>query len=100
MTGGKMLRPKAEVLADAALVPPRNLVTPPPECFTHVLTRDQPWFYDADAAAKRAPESADGHFTHGMRVVLMARCDAEICRVVDERGLYVATAYAGLAPLP
>jgi hypothetical protein len=90
---GRMIRPKAVVLEEAALVPSGSLVKPPPNQFTHVVTRQQPFFFgDTD----RAP---DGEFAPGARIVLMVFDGGSTCRVIDEQGLYVQTAYEGLRPL-
>ena len=91
---GRMLRPESMVLSDAALVPERNLIKPPPNQFTHALQRSQPYFY-TDAEGK-----PDGEFAAGTRVVLIVHDGGAYCRVVDGRGLYVETAFGGLRRLP
>ena len=88
-----MLRPKAVVLSDAALVAPGNTVTPPPTQFTHELTVSQPFRY------KPGRGSPDGVLAAGTRVVLLAHGGGSHCWVVDGRGLRVRTARAGLRPL-
>ena len=90
---GRMLRPKSMVLSDAALVPERNIIKPPPNQFTHALQRSQPYFY-SDAGG--AP---NGEFAAGTRVVLMVHDGGAYCRVVDGQGLYVETAFGGLRRL-
>ena len=96
MVGGvsmaRMQRPKVEVVSDSALVPPANLVDPPPNRFTHVLQTSQPYYYGASAG-----KQPDGEFAIGTRVVLMGRYRGRMCRVIDGQGLYVLTACQGLA---
>jgi hypothetical protein len=88
-----MLRPKAVVLRDVALVPEHRSVKPPPNQFTHEVRRIQPYYYDPPHAAP------DGEFSAGARVVLIVYHGGEYCRVIDARGLYVETAYEGLRRL-
>jgi hypothetical protein len=90
---GEFLRPKAEILPDRALIPAPNLISPPPDQFTHELTRDQPYFYSSPA-----PSGADGTLPIGTRVLLM-RQEGSRCRVVDARGLYVEIDCGGLRRL-
>ena len=80
---GEFLRPKAEILPDRALIPAPNLISPPPDQFTHELTRDQPYFYSSPA-----PSGADGTLPTGTRVLLMrqegqplpgGRCARPLC---------------------
>ena len=89
-----MKRPKATVLSDSALVPDRALVRPAPTRFTHELTVEQPYHY---AGSDRASPPA-GTLPAGTKVVLLDD-DGEVCRVVDGRGLHVATSCAGLRAL-
>ena len=90
---GRMLRPKAVVLEDEALVPRRNVIKPPPNRFTHKVRRSQPYFYED------LGEEPNGEFAAGTPVVLMVYHGGDSCRVVDEHGLYVETAYGGLHDL-
>jgi hypothetical protein len=90
---GRMLRPKAVVLDKDAMVPPRNVIKPPPNRFTHKVKRSQPYFYED------AQDEPDGEFAAGTRVVLMVHDGGASCRVVDGHGLYVETAYGGLHDL-
>ena len=87
---GRMLRPKAVVLDNDALVPRKNVVKPPPNQFTHKVKRSQPYFYEDPR------EAPNGEFTAGTPVVLMVHHGGDSCRVADEHGLYVETAYGGL----
>lgn len=91
-----MLRPKASVLPESALVPDHNLVVPPPNQFTHQIRSSQPYFYQDPNPS----DKPDGEFVAGTKVILVRREGESICRVIDERGLYVATASEGLEPLP
>lgn len=88
----RMLRPKATVLPDAALVPSANL-RPPPKRFTHTVVTEQPFCY---AATDAAPA---GHFIPGTRVLLLEHGEDPLCRVQDGNGLCVVTAFAGLRAL-
>ena len=85
-----MLRPKAVVLENEALVPRRNVIKPPPNQFTHKVKRSQPFFYEDPR------DEPDGEFEEGTPVVLMVYDGGASCRVVDGHGLYVETAYGGL----
>lgn len=78
-------RPEAKVLADNALIPESNLISPAPNQFTHELTRTEPFYY-SDAQPDRRP---DGELEKGTKVVLLVLKDDKYCRVVDGRGLYV-----------
>ncbi len=84
-------RPKMSVLSDSAVVPDENML-PPPKKFTHLIKAEQPYFY-SDAAK---PAKPDGKFAAGTRVLLSSHEGGGICRVVDERGLHVFTAWEGL----
>jgi len=88
-----MLRPDAEVLDGAALIPAANLIKPPPNQFTHELRQSQPYFYQG------ARSEPNGEFPAGTRVVLMVHDGGAFCRVADGQGLYVETAYGGLQQL-
>jgi hypothetical protein len=90
---GTVLRPKAVVLTNTALVPQGRLIKPPPNQFTHQLLRAQPYYYERPGAA------AAGEFGSGTRLVLMVYDGGQYCRVVDSQGLYVQTAYSGLRRL-
>ncbi len=89
-----MRRPAIVVLPDSALVAARNLVRPKPNRFTHEVRTPQPFTFGDRAAAP-----PDGEFDAGARVVLMVRYRGDACRVVDARGRYVRTSFAGLRPL-
>jgi hypothetical protein len=92
--GGRMTRPKAVVLSKSAVVPPRNLINPPPNRFTHEVLRSQPYFYEWAKGA-----TPDGELSDGTKVTLMVHKGGDRCRVVTGDGLYVDTEYAGLRPL-
>ena len=87
-----MLRPKATVLPESALVPERNLIQPPPNRFTHEVKSEQPYYYAASTPA-RAP---DGTFPAGTKVLLLVHDGGSLCHVADACGLYVVTPFKGL----
>lgn len=86
------VKPKAVVLNEGALVPEENLISPPPNQFTHELTRTEP-FYFREAAKDSAP---DGELPEGTRVLLMVYDGGTYCRIADEQGLYVELQYSSL----
>jgi hypothetical protein len=86
-----MGRPEMKVLPDEALVPDRNRIVPPPNQFTHTVARRQPYYWDQ-------PDRPAGHFAAGTPVTLLVHDGGPLCRVVDERGLYVVTEHPGLTP--
>ena len=83
------------VLANEALIPRANLISPGPNQFTHELTRAQPFYY-AGAQAGMAP---DGELPATTKVVLLVYGGGAYCRVVDGQGLYVEIAYDSLKKL-
>jgi hypothetical protein len=90
----RMLRPKAVVLPDAALVPEAG-PKPGRRRFTHEVVSEQP-YYPGDAPAG-AP--AEGLFAAGTKVLLLEHGGGALCRVQDRRGIPLATAFAGLRAL-
>ncbi len=91
---GRMLRPEAAVLPDAAVVPEQHLVRPPPNRFTHELTVDEPYSFDLEGgAAERA-----GVLRAGTNVVVLVD-GPERARVVDGSGLYVEVRRGSLREL-
>jgi len=90
-----MKRPKASVLPEAAMVPERNLLDPPPNKFTHEVKSEQPYYYGDSG---RSGEPA-GTFPAGTPVLLVSHDGGAVCHVVDGRGLYVSMAFKGLRPL-
>ena len=88
-----MLRPEPRVLADGALVPDANVISPPPNRFTHELVRDVPYRLDRPARA----HEPDGVLEAGSSVVLLVD-GPELCWVVDASGLYVEVSRDGPAP--
>lgn len=90
----RMLRPQAVTLPDDALVPKENLVSPPPDKFTHKLRHAQPYFFDRARDAKPR-----GELAAGTPVVLLSHGSGAWCRVVDGRGLRVETAFDGLTAI-
>ena len=87
-----MLRTNSEVLPESAMVPERNLLRPPPNQFTHKVKVEQPYYFQTPHLG--AP--AEGIFAAGTKVVLLLHDGGPVCFVADDRGLYVATAFAGL----
>ena len=94
MKRARVIRPTPIVLGDSAMVPPPNVIDPPPNKFTHEVRTSQPYYY---TGANNAGQ-ADGEFASGTQVVLMVHDGGRYCRVVDGQGLYVETDYAGLDP--
>ena len=86
-------RPTAEILPESAVVPPRNVMAPAPDHFTHEVTSAQPYWY-SDAGSK----TPDGHFEPGTKL-LMTHAEGSHAWVADARGLYVQTELATLHPL-
>ena len=90
-----MLRPKASVLAESALVPPHCTISPAPNQFTHQVKSRQPFYFDYDGA----DTVPNGEFEAGAKVVLLVHHGGPMCRVADGRGLYVETSFEGLRPI-
>jgi hypothetical protein len=88
-------RPPVIVLPATAEVPARNQISPPPNQFTHELTRSQPFYFSGPEPAS-PPE---GEFPAGTKVVLLIHDGGGYCRVVDGRGLYVTLEYDSLRKL-
>lgn len=91
----RIIRPPVSVLPASALVPEKNLITPPPNQFTHEVVRKLAFYY-GDAQKNQQP---DGYVEKGNKVVLLVHDGGEHCRVADGRGLYVEVEYAGLRKL-
>jgi len=87
-----MTRPEVVILPEGAVVPRTSIISPAPNQFTHEVIQTQPFFF-SDSSTRSSP---NGEFKPGTRVNLLFYDGGEMCRVVDERGLYVLTAYAGL----
>ena len=87
-----ILRPAATLLDDSALIPASNLIRPAPNQFTHELRVQQPYYFDASQPAA-APS---GSFPAGTELLLVRYEGGDFCLVVDARGMYVRTAFAGL----
>jgi hypothetical protein len=62
-----MKRPEAIVLPDSALIPSNCLISPPPNQFTHEVTRSQA-FYASHGTPSGPPT---GQFDAGTKVVLL-----------------------------
>ena len=91
----RMIRPKAVVLDNDAMIPDRNIVKPAPNQFTHVVTQTKPYYYNGRENAK-AP---DGEFKQQTRVVLIRHDGGNDCWVASEEGLYAETDYRNLKKL-
>ncbi|MEP6501899.1 MAG: hypothetical protein ABJD97_01095 [Betaproteobacteria bacterium] len=89
-----MLRPKALVLPDSALVPEAELKAPSKR-FTHQVVAEQA-FHHAPARPDVAP---DGRFAPGTRLILLEHGDGPLCLVQDGQGMRAVTAFAGLRAL-
>jgi len=88
-------RPTATVLPDSSLVPPKKLIWPPPNKFTHEVIERQSFYF-----TYQGPDTTpNGMFEVGAKVVLIAHDFGEMCNVIDNRGLYVETRLQGLRPL-
>jgi hypothetical protein len=89
------VRPDAVVLSETAIVPEKNPISPPPNQFTHELTRSQPFYFTG--AQQKTP--SEGQFPAGTKVVLLRYDHGRYCRVADGRGLYVEIEYESLKKL-
>ena len=83
----RVIRPKAVVLPDSALLSNR---------FTHEVVAAQAYFDVRPTPAARP----DGSFAAHAKVVLLDHAAGPQCRVADEHGKPVYTAFAGLRRLP
>ena len=85
----RVIRPKVVVLPDSAL-----LSNP----FSHEVVAAQACFR-ARPTARTASPRPSGVLAAGTRVLLLERLDGPMCRVADDSGQPVYTAFAGLRPL-
>lgn len=85
----RVIRPKVVVLPDSALL--SNL-------FSHEVVAAQAYFR-ARPTARTASPRPTGVLAAGTRVLLLERLDGPMCRVADDSGKPVYTAFAGLRPL-
>jgi hypothetical protein len=90
-----MKRPEATVLPDTALIPPSSVISPPPNQFTHEVTRQQPFYFSHGEPIG----TANGEFRAGTKVVLLVYDGGTMCRVADGAGLYADTSFEGLQRL-
>lgn len=90
------LRPEATVLPESSLVPAGNLISPPPNRFSHELVAATPYYYEQGAASTQPPA---GELPAGTKVLLLVYGGGEFCGVVDGQGLYVQLAYSKLKRL-
>ena len=89
-----MVRPAQAVVPASALEPEADVVSPPPNRFTHVVRSRQPFYVGSVLRGEAA-----GVLPAGAKVVLMVRGRGDVCRVIDRRGRYVVTSCKGLEPL-
>jgi len=89
-----MLRPAQTVMPASAVDPEADIVSPPPNRFTHVVRERQPFYVGSVLRGE-----ASGSLPAGAKVVLMVRGTGDVCRVIDRRGRYVTTSFKGLRPL-
>jgi hypothetical protein len=92
---GIMKRPKAVVLPENAVVPNQNLISPPPNQFSHFLKRAQPYYF----VEVKQGTPPDGEFSAGTKVLLLLYEGGKYCRVADNQGLYVEVEYDSLKKL-
>ena len=92
------IRPEAKVLPKESLVPAENLITPPPNRFTHETVARTPFSYAATRAGASGA-SGDGSLAEGTKVVLLRTDDEGHAGVVDASGLYVLVPTSSLRPL-
>ena len=86
------VRPTFVVMPENSIVPNENLITPPPNQFTHRLMRRVPFYFTAPQQGR----PADGELPEGAPVVLLVHDGGSYCRVADETGLYVVVEYDSL----
>lgn len=90
----RMRRPAKVALPSGSNVPPGRLLLPPPTEFTHrVAARPLRFHYELPLAG--APPA--GHLAGGAPVLVVRVESRGLCRVLDQRGLYVVVRRAGLA---
>ncbi len=89
------VRPQAIVLPDNAEVPAKNQISPPPNQFTHELTRPQPFYF---SELQQAVPPA-GEFPAGTKVVLLVHDGGRYCRIANGEGLYVVLEHDSLKQL-
>jgi hypothetical protein len=92
---GEFLRPPMTVLPESALVPDKNIISPPPNQFTHEVNEPQP-FYFTDV---QEGGPSNGQLEAGTKVVLLVHDGGDYCRVADGSGLYVQIKFSGLRKL-
>ena len=91
-----MLRPKMTVLPDSALVSAPG--TTPTAGPTHEVTARQAYF--ARSAAEVGNDTPpDGYLSKGDKVSIVSRGKGPLCRVRDEQGRPLMTAFSGLRRL-
>jgi hypothetical protein len=92
-----MLRPKATVLPDSALVSPstRKARTRSP---THEVIAEQPYYLGGEDEVV-AGTPGDGKLPRNAKVSLLRSGAGPLCRVEDRTGRQVTTAFSGLRPL-
>lgn len=86
------IRPKFVVLPENSIVPNENLITPPPNQFTHRVIRQVPFYFTGPQQGR----PADGELKEGALVVLLVHDGGSYCHVADETGLYVVVEFDSL----
>jgi hypothetical protein len=89
------IRPDIVILGDESAIPDKSLIVPPPNQFTHEVTRAAPFFF-----TRPYPDSPPaGELAPGTQVILLVYEGGSHCRVADGRGLYVEIEYDSLRRL-
>lgn len=91
----QFIRPTAEILNEESLIPDGNIISPPPNQFTHELKHSQSFYY-AGAMQGSPP---DGEFPKDTKVVLLQYDGGNYCRVADGRGIYAVIEFNALEKL-
>ena len=93
------IRPEAKVLPKESLVPAENLISPPPNRFTHETVARTSFSYAGARGGALGEGKGDGSLAEGTKVVLLRSDDDGRAGVVDGSGLYVLVPASSLRPL-